>query len=278
MKTGWNFKNRGKRKDLTQRFQQYCKDYDNKNIAKLPKDIFVIFVPGLMANRYGNKYMKENLECLKNLGVGCKLVLEKLKDEIYNQYEQRKKIIIFAYSKGGIDTINTICENNLYDYIFKIIFVQVPWAGSILAEEIQNEGIIWAFSNLFNMIFNNDSIVIQDLNYKNRIKAIKSSNIDLNKLDILCFYSKIGEKKSLLSPLYSFFLNKYGIETDGIVAFEDACIDGKDFIFIDECDHSDTIFYFDSFNNSHPSQYKYNSMNITYSLIVLCCSEIDDTN
>ena len=261
---GWNFK--GEKhlgKDLSIKFQEFMSE------KSLPKNAFYyvyLLIPGLFANSYGNKYMQNNIEYMKELGLDIRKVdintdatVEENADTIRDYIlSQDKKLIIMGHSKGGIDVGTAIAKYDLYDRIKCLIMLQVPWSGSQFAEEIEYQGLITSFFNLTSNILTMNKTAIADLKYVERKRMIKKYKLDIDKIRVISVYSLLENKKSLLYPFYSLLKKKYDIESDGIVGKEDALIPGSDYIKIDNLDHSNSVFMF---GNPQPGQ-------ITHALIL----------
>ena len=230
---GWNFK--GEKylgSDLSGNFQELANEAKNKIFISLPSDAHnytYLLIPGLFANNYGNRYMQDNVEYIQKLGLDIRKIdidtgatVEENSESIRNYIlNEKRKLVIIGHSKGGVDVATAIAKYDLYEYVKCLIMLQVPWAGSQFAQEVEYEGLITSFFNLTSNIFPMNKNAIADLRYEERRKMIKKYKLDISRIKIISVYSLLENKKSLLYPFYSLLKKKYDIESDGFVGKEE---------------------------------------------------------
>ncbi|GAF91803.1 unnamed protein product, partial [marine sediment metagenome] len=111
----------------------------------------VIFVFGLLSDLYQEKFTDGYVKWLRKMGIDCeRAAIESEESPSYNMPAIAKAIeladkpvIIIARSKGGLDVLYTLVENeHLLNKIRGIIMIQTPFFGSPLADYILNSTIL----------------------------------------------------------------------------------------------------------------------------------------
>lgn len=220
-------------------------DFYNIYISDDIKKYNILLIPGLFSEYFGNAYMQHNISYLEEKGINViKLDINTSGSVIENALhiknfiiQSKKKLIVIGHSKGGIDAAVSISKYDLYDKIHCMIFLQCPWFGTYLADDINNNGILSFIYNKFT-----DSKIFNDLTFEMRSQSRKDYVFDITKLKVISVYSTI-KRKTLLYPFYNLLLTKYNCESDGAIAPEDAVIPGSSFIELKDIDHCETVFF-----------------------------------
>lgn len=282
---GWTIKDdEDLGKNRTKTFKKLVERSEKENYKDLPSyasDFTYFLVPGLYANNLTIKHMEDNIKLLESLGLDIirlnintggtvKENAREIKDIIIEHHRNGgSKIVLIGHSKGAIDAATAISKYKLYKYVKGLILMQAPWAGTLIAEET---GIMRHLSNFATMITGTNKQALEDLSYENRRKTIKKYPLDITKLKVLCVASSIGDVKSISQLPATILKRKYGVETDGIVGFEDAVIPGCDYVIIDKMAHSDSVLYISKqLSELYPGD-------MTYALIVMILNPTTNRN
>mmetsp|Transcript_5136 Transcript_5136/g.18656 ORF Transcript_5136/g.18656 Transcript_5136/m.18656 type:complete len:500 (-) Transcript_5136:76-1575(-) len=165
--------------------------------------------------------------------------------------ETGKKIILIGHSKGGIDCAAALA---MYDDVMRnrvvgLIAVQCPYGGSPIATDLLSEPLAALTTSFLEALLGAPRgdgarlcAPIADLTYAARQKFLKKFPLPEH-YAVVSFHSATTSPAAGLWPAASYTKNRYGEDSDGLVARCDASIPGAVDVRLDsEQDHADCVF------------------------------------
>jgi len=222
-----------------------------------------LLVPGLYASYYPG-YYEDVCSHFCALGVDCRISrcvdgegsvasnADALAYEVEQLYDETKKrVIMIGHSKGGIDSGACVAlhDERMMHFVRGIICVQSPFGGSPIATDLLSAPLLDGVGSLLEALLSAPKgegarlmEPIQDLTYVARRKFLADHKIP-SRYPVVSMCTGTSSAAAALYPSALYIRNRYGAESDGLVARCDACIPGSLFVApAFENDHADSVF------------------------------------
>ncbi len=221
------------------------------------RDYKVIFVFGLLSDLYKEKFTNGYVKWLRKMGIDCERAdIESEEAPSYNVPAitraielSDKPVIIIARSKGGLDVLYTLVENeHLLNKIRGIIMIQTPFFGSPLADYILNNSILNTAVVKTLKALGGSKKFLSSLATDKREEYYRQNREAITRIagsvPFISFASwKENEPRRLdtILELPRNIMEKAGIANDGLVPVKSAILPETDYIMKSGIDHIVTV-------------------------------------
>lgn len=247
--------------------------------------ITVFLVPGLLCDFYPLYFtpLEEELQALgidvviskidTGLGIMANAAtLKKEIEEMYNEGEGHRKIIVYGHSKGAVDTLTALSVYpSLRKLVYGFVSAQAPMGGSWLANDINNTTFQKkAILTFVEKILVKKGDAVFDMSYHSRMKHWDEGKIDPDVWRVvptICLATSTCQQPgAFLSPVAEYARYRYGDErgmSDGLVMTRDAVIPGTQVCMLPDMDHCGPGWV------GFPAMDKYNTTHLALALIAM---------
>jgi hypothetical protein len=249
--------------DATAEFEDILARVVTNRGRLLDSEYVYLLVPGLYASYYPG-YYEDVCSHFCALGVDCRISrcvdgegsvasnADALAYEVEQLYDETKKrVIMIGHSKGGIDSGACVAlhDERMMHFVRGIICVQSPFGGSPIATDLLSAPLLDGVGSLLEALLSAPKgegarlmEPIQDLTYVARRKFLADHKIP-SRYPVVSMCTGTSSAAAALYPSALYIRNRYGAESDGLVARCDACIPGSLFVApAFENDHADSVF------------------------------------
>ena len=249
--------------DATAEFEDILARVVTNRGRLLDSEYIYLLVPGLYASYYPG-YYEDVCSHFCALGVDCRISrcvdgegsvasnADALAYEVEQLYDETKKrVIMIGHSKGGIDSGACVAlhDERMMHFVRGIICVQSPFGGSPIATDLLSAPLLDGVGSLLEALLSAPKgegarlmEPIQDLTYVARRKFLADHKIP-SRYPVVSMCTGTSSAAAALYPSALYIRNRYGAESDGLVARCDACIPGSLFVApAFENDHADSVF------------------------------------
>ena len=224
-----------------------------------------LYVPGLYSGRnpFSNKEQKtgepkltrhaQRVEELKALGVDARLVVVPNDGTVYSNahlirvameeaYEETKKpLVMIGYSKGGVDTAAafSVSPASLIAHVRCFITLFSPLLGSHIASDIE-DSMLRSFVHMgIKNLMEADTAAMNDLSMERRSHFLQLYPFieGIPALSLATSVTAALARNSHFGPPYNYIKSRYGKESDGLVAAQDAIYPGAHKLLLSGMDH-----------------------------------------
>ena len=221
----------------------------------------VIFIPGMFnpfINTFLGTYFIDQMEYLKAREIPFDIMpvhtegsIEKNAKIIRERILNKKNLVAFCHSKGGVDLLHTlIIYPELRSHFKKIIFAQCPFFGTPLADMAMKSETLTA--TFFKLVLKGDVISINELSRNIRTSYMKTHADEIQKIiseiRIECIGSskkpEAGRFDSILKIPRDFIELTYKLPNDGMIPTESALIPGTKHTVFQDLDHASAVIRF----------------------------------
>ena len=249
--------------DGTKEFEEILAIVESKRGSVLTDECAYLLVPGLYGCYYPG-YYDDVRDAFSSHGVVCRTsrlvdgegtvetnaaAVAREVEDYYN--ETGKKVILIGHSKGGIDCAAALAmyDDAMRDKVFGLIAMQCPYGGSPIATDLLSEPLAALTRSFLEALLGAPRgdgerlcAPISDLTYAARKKWLSKFPLPEH-YAVVSFHSATSSPAAGLWPAASYTKNRYGEDSDGLVARCDASIPGAVDVRLDsEQDHADCVF------------------------------------
>jgi len=268
--------------DVTQAFQESWNRFSGNEdldagtsaLIETLSDYELIFVPGFLSDAvidlgdFGGtrqmtklgQYFDEQLDWLKAMGVEARrLEIESEESVAFNSQiianairsSNKSQVILVSHSKGSIDSLETLLKvPSLRHKVHAWLSIQGAFGGSPVAEDILNDKPLSAFAEELLHRLGGTHQALADLGTTLRAEYLIENGAYIKELlaetPVLSFTSYKEDTPgwdTLLELSRDYLLNDYGLDNDGLVAWNDAVLQGSDYIKVEGVDHAVPVMY-----------------------------------
>lgn len=238
-------------KDRTDEYKRLAAESlaGGRNVPQNATNFHYLFVPGLMTEHYGERYMQQNLQRCTELGLSfSKADIDTDHTVAFNAEVIRKAVvastrpvILIGHSKGGVDAAAALMlYPEIQGKVHALVTMQSPYGGTHVANFIKNTSPIFtAAKGAIESIFKGDVNAIVDLSYESRRAFLAQNPLDTSKVKTLAYRTQA--QGGLMGLVISFLKSTYDVDSDGLVPVLDAAIPGADDVYISGVDHGSSV-------------------------------------
>ncbi len=214
------------------------------------KELVYVHVPGLFTERYPG-YMDDNLGRLQDKGLdarklnidtdaGVMINAKSIRDQVMKiAQETGKKVMLLGHSKGGVDISAALAiYPELKAHVNQVIAMQAPFGGSPVASDIKGcPELLPLASNLIESLFGGQGEALTDLSHQSRQQLLEKYPYPQD-VPTISLATSSSSPWSLTAASAAYIKQRYGVESDGLVAVKDAILPGSEVIQLSDMDHS----------------------------------------
>lgn len=263
--------------DRTQEYETFVGKTPLLKPAQLAllKETKIIFIPGIVSEifigehkdkvilslthfvgEYFNGQMefcnKKEIPCERLTSIRSVSCLQNARTIINAVNKSKKPVILFAHSKGGVDTLTALVElykfsPRVLDKIKGVVFLQSPLTGSIIADKLVSGELTTKIAEYLIKLMGGKVESIRSLSFAERKRFNDHNKVILMKLaqnlPILAVASwKEDDPLSITDyEITRMYLRGIGKRNDGVVAYDEMTLPEFDYISLTNIDHGQGV-------------------------------------
>jgi triacylglycerol lipase len=263
---GWFHSESEPTTEVTPRFQQlYARVRRDEPV--LPDEArrhVYLLVKGLLGDEMFG-YLEANQVRLERRGLEVREVqvdteapladnIEKVRDALEDVAFFGKSAVLVGHSKGALEAMGVL---SLYPQLRRlvraVVALQAPYGGSPVAHDLMTTPELGRVVSIaMPLLFYGVPRSVEDLTYPARMEFVRRHPYPVG-VPTVALASWRYSRRSLLWPVASYMRERYGLNSDGLVAAVDSEVPGSRLVRLDDMDHAEcALVGLPGFANHHP--------------------------
>lgn len=211
-----------------------------------------LLVGGLFTNQYPG-YMDSNQEALQKQGLETRRVgvdtgqsvetnAKQIRDAILEASGDGRKVVLIGQSKGGVDiTAALAMYPELKPHVRAVVAMQAPYGGTPIASDVQTcPELRPIVRSIIGGVMKGDMKALTDLSYEARMAFVQRYPYPSD-IPTVSLATSRDSRRSLVDATGAYLRQRYGVQSDGLVAAEDAAIPGSRVVKLANMDHAEGV-------------------------------------
>jgi triacylglycerol lipase len=165
-----------------------------------------------------------------------------------------KSAVLVGHSKGALEAMGALSlYPRLRPLVRAVVSIQAPYGGSPVAHDLTASPELRRMVSIaMPLLFYGVSRSVEDLSYPARMEFVRRHPYPVG-VPTVALASWRYSRRSLLWPVAHYMRERYGLNSDGLVAAVDAEVPGARLVRLDDMDHAEAALVgLPGFANHHP--------------------------
>jgi hypothetical protein len=238
--------------EATPRFQQlYARVRHGEPVlpAEAKRHVYLM-VKGLLGNELFG-YLEDNHLRLERRGLEVRDVqvnteaslednIEVVRDALEDAAFFGKSVVLVGHSKGAVESLGVLSMYpELRRRVRAVVSIQAPYGGSPVAHDLTASPELRRMVEIaMPLLFCGVSRSVEDLTYTRRMEFVRRYPYPEG-VPTVALATWRYSRRSLLWPVARYMRERYGLDSDGLVAAVDAEVPGSRLVRLDDMDHAE---------------------------------------
>jgi hypothetical protein len=204
----------------------------------------------LRLERRGLEVRDVAIDTEASLADNIEVVREALEDAAFF----RKSVVLVGHSKGALEAMGVLSlYPRLRPLVRAVVSIQAPYGGSPVAHDLMTTPELGRMVSIaMPLLFYGVSRSVEDLSYPRRMEFVRKNPYPVG-VPTVALATWRYSRRSLLWPVARYMRERYGLNSDGLVAAVDAEVPGSRLVRLDDMDHAEAALVgLPGFANHHP--------------------------
>lgn len=204
----------------------------------------------LRLERRGLEAREVQVDTEASLADNIEVVRDALEDAAYFG----RSVVLVGHSKGALECMGVLSMYpKLRPLVRAVVSMQAPYGGSPVADDLMTSPELGRMVGIaMPLFFYGVPTSVEDLTYARRMEFVRRYPYPVG-VPTVALATWRNSKRSMLWPVASYMRERYGLESDGLVAAVDAEVPGSRLVRVDDMDHAEAAMVgLPGFANHHP--------------------------
>jgi pimeloyl-ACP methyl ester carboxylesterase len=204
----------------------------------------------LRLERRGLEVRDVPIDTEASLADNIEVVREALEDAAFFG----KSVVLVGHSKGALEAMGALSlYPRLRPLVRAMVSIQAPYGGSPVAHDLTTTPELGRMVSIaMPLLFYGVSRSVEDLSYPARMEFVRRHPYPVG-VPTVALATWRYSRRSLLWPVARYMRERYGLNSDGLVAAVDAEVPGSRLVRLDDMDHAEAALVgLPGFVNHHP--------------------------